>query len=69
MSKKDKTDDDILDQVLYINTYRAEHKIDILKGNKKLTEMVGKINLEFPLVKTYESSYRYSDEKYRLTIE
>lgn len=66
---KDKTDDEILDQVLYINTYRAEHNIDILKGNKKLTEMVRKVNLEFPLAKVVEGSYRYNDERYKLTIK
>jgi hypothetical protein len=68
-SIKDKTDDEILDDILNINTYSMSHNIDVLKGNKKLTEMVRKVNLEFPLVKTEESSYRYSDEKYRLTIE
>ena len=63
------TDNEILDGVLYVDTYRARHHIDILKGNKKLTEMVRKIDLEFPLVKTQESHWRYSNEKYRLTIE
>lgn len=30
---------------------------------------IKKVNLEFPLIKMEESGYRYSDEKYRLTIE
>lgn len=64
-----KTDDAILDQALEINTYRGRHYVDILKGNKKLTEMVKKVDLQFPLAKTQESDYRYSNEKYRLTIE
>ena len=68
-SVKDKTDDEILDNALNINTYREPHNIDVLKGNKKLTEMVKKINLEFPLVKIEEIGYRWSDEKYKLTIE
>lgn len=63
------TDNEILDGVLYVDTYRGRHHIDVLKGNKKLTEMVKKIDLEFPLVKTQESNWRYSNEKYRLTIE
>ena len=40
-----------------------------MKGNKKLTEMVKKIDLEFPMVKVQESNWRYSYEKYKLTIE
>lgn len=66
---EDKTDDEILEKVLSIHTYSRSHNINILKGNKKLTEMVRKIDLEFPLVKTEESGYRYSNEKYRLTVE
>lgn len=66
---ENKTDDEILNQILDINTYRARHNIDILKGNKKLTEIVKKIDLEFPLTKTQESNWRYSNEKFRLTIE
>lgn len=66
---ENKTNEDILDHVLEINTYHGRHYIDVLKGNKKLTEMVKKIDLEFPMTKTQESSWRYSNEKYRLTIE
>ena len=63
------TDNEILDGVLYIDVYYARHHIDVLKGNKKLTEMIRKIDLEFPLVKTQESNWRYSNERYKLTIE
>ena len=63
------TDDEILDRVLEIYTYRVGHNVDVLKGNKKLTEMVRKIDLEFPLVKTVDNNYRWSNEKYKLTIE
>ena len=63
------TDNEILDGVLYIDVYHARHHIDVLKGNKKLTEMIRKIDLEFPLVKTQESNWRYSNERYKLTIE
>lgn len=68
-SLEDKSDEEILDYALRINTYRKRHNIDILKGNKKLIEMVKKINLKFPLVKTEKSYYRYDDEIYKLTIE
>lgn len=63
------TDSEILDAVLYVDVYRSRHHIDVLKGNKKLTEMVKKIDLEFPMVKTQESNWRYSNERCRLTIE
>lgn len=63
------TDNEILDKVLNIYTYGGRHNIDVLKGNKKLTEMVKKIDLEFPLVKIEESGHRWSNEKYKLTIE
>lgn len=64
-----KTDSEILHYILEINTYRGRHNIDVLKSNKKLTEMVRKIDLEFPMVKVQESAWRYSNEKYKLTIE
>lgn len=66
----DKTDDAILGEMLQIyGPGRHRHNIDILKGNKKLTEMIKKIDLEFPMVKLHESNWRYSNEKYKLTIE
>lgn len=65
----DKTDSEILERVLDINTYRGTHCVDILKGNKKLTEMVKKVDLEFPMEKIKECGWRYSNEKYKLTIE
>lgn len=66
---KDSSKEKILDKLLNINTYRRSHNIDVLKGNKKLTEMVKKIDLKFPLVKVEESGYRWSNEKYKLTVE
>lgn len=65
----DKTDSEVLERVLDINTYRGTHCVDILKGNKKLTEMVKKVDLEFPMEKIEESNWRYSNERYKLTIE
>ena len=59
----------ILDNLLNIHTYDGSHNVDILKGNKKLTEKVRKVDLEFPLVKTKENNDRWSNEKYKLTIE
>lgn len=64
-----KADNEILDHILEINTYRGRHCVDVLKSNKKLTEMIKKINLEFPMVKVQESAWRYSNEKYKLTIK
>lgn len=68
-SIKDKTDDEILENLLNIETYHVGHNIDVLKGNKKLTEMVRKVDLKFPLVKTEKSYARWSNEEYKLTIE
>lgn len=65
---EDKTMDAILDEILDIRTYHVGHNIDILKGNKKLTEMIKKVDLEFPLVKAKESNL-WGNEKYKLTIE
>lgn len=69
-SVEDRTDKDILDRLLDIRTYNGgTHNIDILKGNKKFTEMVRKVDLEFPLVKIYESPYRWHEGKFKLTVE
>jgi hypothetical protein len=42
----------------------------VLKGNKKLTEMVRKVDLTFPLIKE-EDEYinRYRQENFKLTVE
>lgn len=64
------TDNEILNEVLNIYTYDGSHNIDILKGNKKLTEMIKKVDLEFPMTKTKKSESRYfGNEEYRLTVE
>ena len=63
------TDEDILKDLLNIHTYSASHNISILKGNKKLTEMVRKLDLEFPLVKIKKSDYRWNNENFKLTVE
>ena len=55
-----------LDDIVRINTYTYSHNVKVLKGNKKLTEMVGKIDLEFPFVTTAKSYY---GSTYKLTIE
>ena len=41
----------------------------ILKGNKKFTEIVRKVDLEFPLEKIYETPSRWYNEKFKLTVE
>lgn len=63
------TEEDILKDLLNIHTYSASHNISILKGNKKLTEMVRKLDLEFPLVKIKKSDYRWNNENFKLTVE
>ena len=70
-SFEDKTDEEIIDRILSINTYRHKHNIDVLKGNKKLTELVRKVNLEFPLMKEEKNDggwHRYR-ENFKLTVE
>lgn len=58
------------EDLLNIYTYCSKkHNIDILKGNKKLVEQIGKIPLDFPLIKEQEDKSRYySYEKYRVTV-
>lgn len=70
-SFEDKTDEEIIDRVLSINTYRCKHNIDVLKGNKKLTEMVRKVDLTFPLIKEEkkDSSWYSCRENFKLTVE
>ncbi len=72
-SFEDKTDEEIIDGMLCINTYRGKHNIDILKGNKKLTELVRKVNLKFPLIKEKKNDsswYRCREDfKFKLTVE
>ena len=70
-SYEDKTDEEIIDRSVSINTYRGEHNVTVLKGNKKLTEMVRKIDLTFPLVveEKNDGNYYRSRHDYKLTIE
>ena len=69
-SFEDKTDEDIINKALNINTHRRKHNIDVLKGNKKLTELVRKVNLEFPLIKEEEIERDWRCRKrFRLTVE
>lgn len=68
---KEQIDEKILKDVLddCICEYSGNYYVDILKGNKKLTEMVRKIDLNFPLVKTKEYNRGWKWSKYKLTIE
>lgn len=65
------TDEEVVDRALFISTYRGVHHIDVLKGNKKLTELIRKIDLKFPLIKEekVEDCWHYCGEYYRLTVE
>lgn len=70
-SYENKTDEEIIDRSVSINTYRGEHNVTVLKGNKKLTEMVRKIDLTFPLVVEEKNvgNYYCRAQDYKLTIE
>lgn len=70
-SFEDKSDEEIMDRVLSINTFRSKHNIDVLKGNKKLTELVKKVDLEFPLIKEEKTDGNYyrCRENMKLTVE
>lgn len=64
------SDEGILEYLLSINTYYGTHNVSVIKGNKKLTEMVRKVDLEFPLKATAEGCFsRWYNECYTLTIE
>ena len=70
-SYENKTDEEIIDRSVSINTYRGEHNITIIKGNKKLTEMVRKVDLTFPLVVEEKSDGGWcrNRQDFKLTIE
>ena len=57
----------LIRDVININNYRRSHNIDVIKGNKKLVEKVGQLNLTFPM-KTSDENW-YSNRKLVLTVE
>ena len=64
--------EEIKKQILNINSYRGTHSISVLKGNKKLTSFVRKVDLEFPMEneEEYHSCSRYSfSHHYKLIVE
>lgn len=63
---ENKTDEEIVDQITRINSYRGESCVNVLKGNKKLVEMVRKVDLTFPLVNEVKNIWR---DHFRLIIE
>lgn len=65
------SDEKILERALEINTYRRSHSISVLKGNKKLTNIVRKVDLKFPLIKEekQEGNWRNHGNNMKLTIE
>lgn len=66
------SDDEIKENILNVNTYRGTHNIDILKGNKKLTELIRCVDLTFPMINEVKRDgyNRYCSEyHYKLTIE
>lgn len=66
------SDDEIKENILNVNTYRGTHNIDVLKGNKKLTELIRGIDLTFPMVNEVKrDGYNryYSEYHYKLTVE
>lgn len=64
-------DESIREDILAIDSYRRGHRIEVLKGNKKLVEFIRKIELEFPLVKKEKSPNGWygSPYNFRLIIE
>lgn len=70
-SFENQSDEEIIDNVLSINTYRRKHNIHVIKGNKKLTELVRKVDLTFPLIKEAksDSSWYRCRENMKLTVE
>lgn len=62
-------DEYVLERILDIDTYWHKHNIKVLKGNKKLTKMIGKVDLEFPLSKKGTGGYRWDIKRYELTID
>ena len=69
-SCKEALEEEIVNDLLTIYTYDRSHNVNVLKGNKKLSEMIRKIDLTFPITKTQKSDSRYfGDEEYRLTVE
>lgn len=70
-SFEDKSDEEIMDRVLSINTYRRKHNLDVLKGNKKLIELIRKVDLVFPLIKEEKTDGNYyrSRQNFKLMVE
>lgn len=65
-------DEKIKKDIVEIGTYHGNHRIEVLKGNKKLTKLIRKIDLEFPMVNEVHSEgyLRYSPNyHYKLTVE
>lgn len=66
------SDDKIKEDILNVNIYHGTHNIDVLKGNKKLTEFIRCIELIFPMVNEVKSDgyngYR-SEYHFKLLIE
>lgn len=65
-------DDNIKENILNVNTFHKTHNIEVLKGNKKLTELVRCVGLTFPMVNEIKrdrySSY-FGEYHYKLTVE
>ena len=70
-SHENRTDEEIINSLELISLYRGTHNINIIKGNKKLTNMVRKIELTFPYIieKKSDSNFYRSEKNYKLTIE
>ena len=55
--------------ILFVNTYHREHWVSVIKGNKRLTELVRTIDIKFPLTKEIYGTRRPSELEMRLTIK
>lgn len=67
----EKSDEEIKEIILTINTYHRTHNIEILKGNKKLTELIRCVDLIFPMTNEVKGDgwSHFSEYHFKLTIE
>lgn len=65
----DQTTEEIHASILFVSTYHRQYRVRVIKGNKKLTELVKTIDIKFPLTKDIYGTRRASELEMRLTIE
>lgn len=63
------TESEMIASILFVSTYHREYRVSVIKGNKKLTELVRTIDIKFPLTEEIYGTRRPSELEMRLTIE